>query len=270
MEKDIFFTVVCPSLGVLMSTLMYAAPVLGLRQALQEGSLKRLNPIPWAVMTGNCLGWIAYSYHTQDPYIFASNIPGILVSVWLNLGAAKIQYSQARTITASITATSDSPPVSFFLVPQERLLLAILFLWVVILVSVEWTGVVSHPDTAIGVLVNINLLFFYASPLQTMKTVITEKDAGSIHKPTMVMNWINTSFWIAYGWVARKDPVIYGPNAVGLSFGLIQGFLCCCYPSRVQPSDLDQRPLLEDDEYDVQSPQVESNVEETTTPNELV
>jgi lipid-A-disaccharide synthase-like uncharacterized protein len=41
----------------------------------------------------------------------------------------------------------------------------------------------------------------------------------------MVLNWSNTSFWLAYG-VARKDPIIVIPNAIGLLFGLMQGLLC--------------------------------------------
>ena len=55
MVTDIFFSYICPSLGVVMSTLMYAAPVGDLRAALVEGKLGSLNPLPWAVMTGNCL-----------------------------------------------------------------------------------------------------------------------------------------------------------------------------------------------------------------------
>eukprot|EP00428_Durinskia_dybowskii_P050859 CAMPEP_0170313904 /NCGR_PEP_ID=MMETSP0116_2-20130129/57519_1 /TAXON_ID=400756 /ORGANISM="Durinskia baltica, Strain CSIRO CS-38" /LENGTH=36 /DNA_ID= /DNA_START= /DNA_END= /DNA_ORIENTATION= len=35
-----------------------------------------------------------------------------------------------------------------------------------------------------------------------------------------------------YGFVARNDPIIYGPNAIGLVFGLIQGVLCCIYPGQ--------------------------------------
>ena len=55
MVSDVFFAYVCPSLGVVMSTLMYAAPVNDLNEALVLGKLGNLNPIPWAVMTGNCL-----------------------------------------------------------------------------------------------------------------------------------------------------------------------------------------------------------------------
>lgn len=29
---------------------------------MKQGSLGDLNPTPWAVMTGNCTGWIVYSF----------------------------------------------------------------------------------------------------------------------------------------------------------------------------------------------------------------
>lgn len=55
------------------------------------------------------------------------------------------------------------------------------------------------------------------------------KCSDSIHVPTMVLNWSNTSFWLAYG-VARKDPIILIPNAIGLLLGLMHGLLCLLYP----------------------------------------
>jgi solute carrier family 50 protein (sugar transporter) len=62
-----------------------------------------------------------------------------------------------------------------------------------------------------------------------MKEVVQAKCSDSIHIPTMVLNWSNTSFWLAYG-VAREDPIILMPNAIGLLLGLMQGLLCMLYP----------------------------------------
>jgi solute carrier family 50 protein (sugar transporter) len=115
----------------------------------------------------------------------------------------------------------------------------------IILVCVGWLGFANgHEQNIVGLLVNINLLFFYGAPLQTMKTVINEKSSDSIHAPTMIMNWFNTSFWALYG-LAKLDPVIYLPNMVGLFLGIAQGVLCLLYPRRVAP-DLDMEPLLQD------------------------
>ena len=41
------------------------APIKDVQSAVKEGTLGPLNPTPWAVMTGNCIGWIVYSYLIQ-------------------------------------------------------------------------------------------------------------------------------------------------------------------------------------------------------------
>jgi hypothetical protein len=167
------------------------------------------------------------------------------------MGASKLQYFGIR----ERVNRGDSPAESygFVLVPQEAMLLRIVFLWIIILVSVGWLGLTQgHQVSTIGVLVNINLLFFYGAPLQTIKTVVNGGTSESIHRPMMRMNWLNTSFWVLYGFVARHDIVIYGPNAVGLLFGIIQGILCCIYPNRVDV-DIDTDPLLTDES--VESPE---------------
>jgi solute carrier family 50 protein (sugar transporter) len=79
---------------------MFAAPIADLRHALFQQSLGDLNPRPWAVMTGNCLGWCAYAYYIHDPFILASNVPGFVLSIWLNTGAAKLQYKAMTTAFA--------------------------------------------------------------------------------------------------------------------------------------------------------------------------
>jgi len=38
-----------------MSTLMFAAPINDLKNALEKGKLGTLNPVPWAIMMGNCI-----------------------------------------------------------------------------------------------------------------------------------------------------------------------------------------------------------------------
>jgi solute carrier family 50 protein (sugar transporter) len=43
-------------------------------------------------MSGNCLGWIAYSFLRQNPFVLVGNAPGFIVSIWLNLTAVKLIY----------------------------------------------------------------------------------------------------------------------------------------------------------------------------------
>lgn len=80
-------------------------------------------------------------------------------------------------------------------------------------------------------------VFFYGAPLEAMKRVIRAKSSDAIHTPTMIMSLTNTTFWMAYGF-ARRDPVIFAPNGIGLLLGIAQGILVCLYPKRRAGSSL--------------------------------
>eukprot|EP00536_Pseudo-nitzschia_multiseries_P006224 jgi/Psemu1/255208/estExt_Genewise1Plus.C_1300010 len=232
---EIVFEYVCPVGGCLLASSVFAAPIRDLNKALRRGSLGSLNTIPWAVMTGNCLGWCAYAYYTSDPFVLASNLPGLVLSLWLNIGACKLRegpFAVAVTITVAGA--------------QDVVLLRIVSAWAVVLVGVGWTGGLfpfprtsGHfaPQTVVGILVNINLVFFYGAPLQTVKTVLETGTSDTIHTPTVTMNVINAMFWMSYGF-ARNDAIIYGPNGVGFLLGIAQCALCCVYPKRSQSQSL--------------------------------
>jgi uncharacterized protein with PQ loop repeat len=189
--------------------------------------------------------------------VVAANLPGLILSIWLNSGASKLQYLElnenrnrrenhrdvwdaSRPIEDSMAddhevlfteAERKEQDDVFVLVPQERMLLRILIIWAVVIVYVGWFSR-YNPASIVGFVVNLNLVVLYGAPLETMRTVITSKNSESIHTPTMIMNWLNTSFWIAYG-IARHDVVIILPNSIGLSLGLMQGLLKFLYPSRI-------------------------------------
>jgi solute carrier family 50 protein (sugar transporter) len=38
------------------------------------------------------LGWVSYSFVTNNFFVLVSNLPGLILSIWLNIGAAKLQY----------------------------------------------------------------------------------------------------------------------------------------------------------------------------------
>lgn len=66
---------------------------------MKQGSLGDLNPTPWAFMTGNCIGWVTYAFLLQNLFVFFGNCPGLLLSVWLNLCAAKLQFQEHHSKT---------------------------------------------------------------------------------------------------------------------------------------------------------------------------
>lgn len=239
--EEIFFAYLCPFLGCLIASTLFAAPINDLRKALRERTLGSLNPNPWAVMSGNCLGWCTYAYYTNDPFILASNLPGLVLSFWLNFGAAKLQYlAQVEAVISSINrggeeskvfpSLKDASVESLVTSPQETLFLRVIIIWSTILICVGWIGFVQgYESQVVGILVNINLIFFYAAPLETMKTVVETKCSESIHGPTVTLNCVNAAFWFLYG-LARRDIVVWGPNSLGIALGITQVLLRLWYP----------------------------------------
>lgn len=285
------FEYVFPSFGCLIASCVFASPIKSLNHALTTGSLGNLNPKPWSVMTGNCLGWCAYAFYTDDPFVLAANLPGLILSFWLNINAAKVEYLQQylpddkilddendNTFHDDVSSIKDSNLIimnnsghsinaednslrianehiiinnesdnsisrerktkrianarRLVSSPQDILFLRVVTAWSIILVGVGWlVAFRGYEQQIIGLLVNINLVFFYGAPLQTMKIVLQEKSSDSIHNPTVIMNIINALFWISYG-LARNDLIIYLPNGVGLVLGIIQGILCLVYPPK--------------------------------------
>jgi solute carrier family 50 protein (sugar transporter) len=77
---------------------MFSAPFRDVKKAVELGHLGDLNPTPWAFMLGSCCGWVAYSILVQNLWIFFASAPGLVLSVWLNMGAAKLQYEGFRSM----------------------------------------------------------------------------------------------------------------------------------------------------------------------------
>jgi uncharacterized protein with PQ loop repeat len=173
------------------------------------------------------------------------------------MGAVKLQFLQehqgeemTKLPTLDESTTLDESEKSEYsgdnnnakvILPQETLLLWVLAGWSWILI---WVGWIAPGSTAVvvGVMVNINLIFFFGAPLQALLQVVRTGSSHCIHVPSMVMTVINTSFWLSYG-LARKDPVIYVPNSMGLFLGLIQCALCLIYPA-----DYSKEPMSSEDD----------------------
>jgi solute carrier family 50 protein (sugar transporter) len=94
--SKIILEYVCPGAGTLTAMLMWVAPWKDIQQATARGQLDDLNPLPWAFMLGSCIGWIAYSVLIQNIFVLVSTLPGLLLSVYYNMQAIKLQFHEDR------------------------------------------------------------------------------------------------------------------------------------------------------------------------------
>ena len=112
---EIILEYACPLIGTFIALFMFMAPVSDVRTAVANGTLGALNPTPWAVMTGNCIGWVAYSYLINSLWVFVPNAVGFMISIWLNMAAVKLQYSDriAKELRSSFVRLLDDNRKSF-------------------------------------------------------------------------------------------------------------------------------------------------------------
>ncbi|CAJ1945932.1 unnamed protein product [Cylindrotheca closterium] len=263
--QEIILEYVCPALGVVIANIMFAAPVRDLKAAIAKGELGTLNPTPWAFMLGNCVGWMIYGTLLKNVWILMGNGPGLLIAIWLNLGAIKLLYrghyatdmrdTTERTLTASSLDLEQPAPVggdmasiasdetkNTILVDelsattpaptgQENLLMLMCTVWVVfgtVLALADFMDLNSKV-LMVGIVTNCILIVFYGAPLSTISQVLKDRHTASIHVPTMILNSLGSSFWCVYG-IAISDYFIAGPNALGFVFGAVQIFLYMVFP----------------------------------------
>jgi solute carrier family 50 protein (sugar transporter) len=95
--SQIILEYACPSAGTITAMFMWVAPWKDIQQATARGRLDDLNPLPWAFMLGSCIGWITYAILIQNIFVLVSTLPGLLLSVYYNMQAIKLQFHEDRS-----------------------------------------------------------------------------------------------------------------------------------------------------------------------------
>lgn len=218
-----------------------------LYDALVRRNLGYLNPFPFAIQAGVNFGWVVYGYCVRDPFIIASNVPGLMCALWLNFGATKLQYMNVIFALTAPPPTGDEERAEkekrriqeeMIMVPQERILFGLLIAWTCVLVVAGFLQPIGNPATVVGIAVNLNFVLYYGAPLEKMKQVIQTGDASPIHIPTMILSLANAAFWMLYGGL-HDDLAMILPSAIGAILALMQGALLLKYrPYRAKDEEL--------------------------------
>lgn len=107
---------VLPTFGVILGSCMFFAPVPALLSALRRGSLGDLNPLPWAFMLGNTLGWTTYSFLTKGTQytVFYSTFKKffLIIPLVLTLGRLFRIHRKRPTIFAGDLHEYGSCPIA--------------------------------------------------------------------------------------------------------------------------------------------------------------
>ena len=79
---EIFTRTIAPILGFLLANVMFFASVPELQKYRKMNEWGSLNSHPYPIVVCNCIGWMMYGSVIKDYWVFVSNVPGLLVSVY--------------------------------------------------------------------------------------------------------------------------------------------------------------------------------------------
>jgi solute carrier family 50 protein (sugar transporter) len=218
---------VFPSLGVLLSNALYAAPLPAVLKAARHGQLGGFNPMPLALMLTNTIGFLAYGLEKPDHYVIASNFGGVFISIWY---LAKV-----------LPLMRDEPQLGQLqhLLVGCGVFLALELSWVrVALEAPQRAGAIGGFSTCV-------CICMFAAPLSTLSEVVRTRSSASLYAPLTLAQVGNCTLWSVYG-VAIGDVWVSVPNVIGLLLGLIQATLIALFPARARASADEKESIMED------------------------
>ena len=193
-----------------MSEFLAFGPLPAVLQCRKDKSMGDVNPLPFALLLGNGMGWVIYGAATKNFFVFAGNIGAV--------GASLFYLLTAHTLTSSEKIRIQLEIIAVFFV----------LMWGIVGFTAAMMEDHQQSISIIGILGNVVVFFLFASPLSTFSKVIRTKNSSSINRPFAVCQVLNCIVWVAYG-TATKDFYLALPNVFGLILGFAQVFLILRY-----------------------------------------
>lgn len=268
-----------------MANVMFAAPYQDLKARIKRGSLGDLNPVPWAMMLGNCMGWLGYSFLIEDYFLYFANGPPLILAIWYNLVATKLQFAQVRAQrqmrksfatyyqtsvrrmsmrALAVTEEDDQNPmdtamnwarsvVHKMVSPddkpaqsrQEKLVVGVVFVWVA-LFTVVGLGDFSSKANEYIIGIAVNCNLVFFFAAPLSTIFHVLRERNSA---SIHIRTMVTNTVNGTFWTAYGlavlDPFVYVPNGMGVFLGAIQIFLVLTFPRKAKDDEEEVLEVLE-------------------------
>jgi len=210
-------------LPILFFMLMQCASLAVGYTIFKNQSVNHLSPIPFLSMLVNGVYWSLYGDMKGDMTVFVPNFSSVIVGFICVI----VYHIYSKYGIKSL----------YYCVSLGLIIVAIIY------------KIYNLPDLLgyIGVVMAVLLM---GSPLATLGTVLKEKSTAALPFYPSLMTFFNALSWSLYGLLVSKDPLIYGPNLLGLILAIIQLllFVVFGFPSSIDIStaaskDLEVVPL---------------------------
>ena len=202
--SDYFF----PSLGVLLTNLMWLSPLPKVQYSLRYRDLGALNPTPYILAVSNCLGLVVYGCLKADHFIFWGEVLGMLLSIYYSISSLLLSTLKVEHEEMHLNSICSA-------------LFATLVIWSAICYYA------SSIDTAesvwiIGLCSCVSTIAYYGAPLSSICTIFKLKDSNSIDVNLVIMNFICSASWLLYAYISINDIFIIVPNLIGCVLAISQ------------------------------------------------
>ncbi|ETO67575.1 hypothetical protein F442_15362 [Phytophthora nicotianae P10297] len=170
--------------------------------------------LPVVLLFANCYMWVLYAYLVDNIFpLFAVTLLGITTSIVFI--CIYYRWTKNRLYVVKVCSIA-------------LVLLAIGTLYYILATN----GVTNQSEAAVEktlgfIAVAFNLVL-YASPLETMKTVVQTKNASSVPISISSTFLVNAVLWVIFA-VAVSDMFVLVPNAIGAFLCAIQVMLYIIY-----------------------------------------
>ncbi|EME26037.1 uncharacterized protein Gasu_63060 [Galdieria sulphuraria] len=226
----LFLKTIAPLCGVIISNLLFLAPMKSVLEVRNNEDIGPLNPVPYCFIFGSTSGWLLYGASVKNFYIWWANCPGLLLAIFYILSCHAVLEKGKRRFL------------------YEALTLSVLGLTIICAFLSAFILPKNIANITLGVLANTMLTCFYASPLSTLIAVVRLKDASSLDPWLCAMNTVNGTMWTVYGF-ALGDPIVWSLNLLGAILGVSQLSLICIYgrrnatisPTLTTPQDIEEK-----------------------------
>ncbi|TPX39259.1 hypothetical protein SeMB42_g03559 [Synchytrium endobioticum] len=212
---DILLKQIIPAAGVLTSIAIFTSPMIHVLAVRKSQKLGALNPLPYPLMAGNCLGWALYGYIARDYYVMIPNLFGWSLSTFYLMSALP-----------HMPRKRQDHMMGMYIGSQALLLLSGLVAFITLGGSSDGSGTAK---TLMGCVTTVILVLFYLAPLSTLMHIIQTKDSSSVSIPLAVTSLVNGLLWGLYG-LALADYFVACPNLFGFLTGCLQAVLKIVMP----------------------------------------
>ncbi|CAM9150651.1 unnamed protein product, partial [Phaeothamnion confervicola] len=206
-------SVIVPTLGLIGANMLYASPIKTVRKVARTRCIGNANPWPWAMATTLTYIWMIYAIALEDYFLFFSNFPGFLLSLYFTSTALASDVSDRQLRLLKVTLVVSLG------VDQLTLMLSVM----------AFSGDAAVQQTLVGLVSVAQLLVFYMSPMATLWNVVRNRDSSSLDPRLAAVTFLNGITWVAYG-IYGRDPFLIYPNALGVFNATVQIACCCAFP----------------------------------------